>query len=646
MNDLNLIKVKNYFQRNFIFILLFCAILLLELLGFNHRFFVNTFFQLNEQELHIQDGTLFGFDEVNGALVSEHNDPNLTFRNIDQRVRYVRIKCSNENEDALSQLFFRRVDEDFSEENSILFSLVGSEVLVSLPKTINVTSLRFDLTNKQGDTVLCQGITLNPGTSFNFSYLRAFLFLLGIIGLLFGDKILSPKISESIWNALISNGIWVFAFLLFLIHFAYPVTITFDSAHFLWLANHINTGNWASWDPIRNVGYPLQLFLSNLIFGYRQVALLFPMILAHVLLFIFSCQMALTVLKPQKEQTRFLIYLTLFIVIGLDPTIVGYFHVLLTEYLAATIAVISCFMALKIYQSPVPSKRFYLLSVYFLFFVPISWHLKQPYIGAAYFPLFLTCILLVLRKFSANTILHVLIVNVVILAVVFATASAWENFLEAQENPMDEDRQFSTVAETRIDRRVNNFLDDPLQMAKVHVFQYLASTNYLRMMPSGEWGEPGLTNSFQNLMLAHRMFLNPGSSNKLYEYPKYDPYTRAYRDYYAPPNWLNTFFQLRINLSNFLFTTSYLVLPLLLLIFMYLWIRKKNLMNSAIIILGGTSFLNAIAHLFGSPIDRYLFLGYPLNLIIIIIVAVELIKILKQNHLLKLIHMKANIHNS
>jgi hypothetical protein len=579
--------------------------------------------------LQVQDGTLYGFELVNGALVSEHNDPNLTFRNLDRRVRYIQIQCQNSNQAAHSQIFFRRVDEDFVEENSILFSLHEPEIMVSLPKTINITSLRFDLTNKPNDTIFCQDITINPEASFQFSFFRFSLLLLSIIGLIFSNRILSPKISQAIWDALLSNGLWVFAFLIILIDTAYPITIAFDSAHFLWLADHIRTGSWASWDPIRSIGYPLQLFFTKAIFGYRQDALLIPMILSHVLLFIFSCQIAVILLKPKNKNVKFLLYLVLFIVIGLDPTIVGYFHVLLTEYSAATIAIISSFMAIKLYKTPVPSKRFYLLSLYFLIFVPISWHIKQPYIGAAYFPLFITSVLIILRKFTGKKFLHVIIVNIVILAVVFTTAAAWDSFLENQGNPMDEERVFTSFAENRIDRRIEGFRNDPIVKTKAYIFQYLASTNYLQGTPSGDWGEPSLTTGFQNWLIAHRMFLNPGSSNKLYEYPKYEPYTRPYHDFYNPPNWLNSIFQSRIKSSNFLFTTSYLILPIALPIFMYLWSRKKNKSYSGLIILSGTSLLNAIAHLLGAPIDRYLFMGYPLNLIIAVVCTAKGIRIIK-----------------
>jgi positive regulator of sigma E activity len=50
-----------------------------------------------------------------------------------------------------------------------------------------------------------------------------------------------------------------------------------------------------------------------------------------------------------------------------------------------------------------------------------------------------------------------------------------------------------------------------------------------------------------------------------------------------------------------------------------LWIRKKSLIQAALLVLSGTALLNALIHLLTGKIDRYLFPGYPLILIIIII---------------------------
>jgi hypothetical protein len=610
-------------QRNFIFIIIFLMIIFLEVFGFNHSFFVNTLFNLKEQEYTIDDGTLYGLKDKNGYLIAEHNDPNITYRQIDKFVKDINLKCINSDPDAISQIYYRKEDRDFTEENSIIFSLPTPETTVSLPRIIKVTSLRFDLTNIEGDTVSCQSITINPKMPFNLSYLRLVLLIMSIIGLIFGERILSPAISKKIWALFINNGIWIFVLFIILIDFAYPVTIAFDSAHYLWLAELIKQGEWALWDPIRYPGFPLKIFLSLSVFGYRQDALLIPMILAHVLLFIFCCQIAIEVFKPKNNNFRLLIFFVIFLFIGLDPTVVGYFHTLLTEYIVAMIATISCFVALRLFSTPLFTKRFYVLSSYFLLMVPISWHLKQPYIGAALFPIIIVSFLIILKKYSWKLLVYALATNILIFILVFSSTYAWNSFIASQGNPMKENRQLSTFAERSISRKVDEAKSDFLDMIKRQIERYFASTNFRRRISSGEMGEYNLTKGFQNRVIAHSMFLNPGQSNLLYQFPFYDPYTRHFKDFYSPPMWINNLFQSRVTLSNFLFITSYLLLPFYLVALFILWLRNKNLFNTALLILGGTAFLNVIAHLLLNPIDRYLFLGYPLVLLSIVILCIQ-----------------------
>lgn len=616
-------KLKKYVENNPIFVILFVLFLFLEVFSVNHRFFISNFHFLNKYEYNIEDGVLYGFIEENGTLISEHNDPNITFRFIDDRVRYITIYCTNPNRDSVSQVFYRRENQDWSEDNSVTFTIFEPETTITLPRTINVTSLRFDLTDREGDSVICQGFTINPDMPYKLGFFRLVLYIFCLLGLFFGHKIIPPTLSNNILQLVINNSIWVLLLLLYFINISYPVTITFDSAHYLWLADLIKQGNWALWDPIRLLGFPLNIFFSLSVFGYSQDALLIPMILAHLLLFIFCYQIGLEVLKPYNKTFRFSIIIAIYLFIVLDPTVVGYFHTLMTEYLAAMIAAISCFVALRLFSAPLFSKRFYFLSTYFLLMAPISWHLKQPYIGAALFPFLIVIFLIILRKFSWKLLVYGLIVNSLIMVLVLSSTFAWNSFLESQGNPMKENRQLSTYAEQSISNKIGDAKNNPLDMINRQIAHYLASTNFRRRTSSGEMGEINLTKGFQNSMIAHRMFLNPGQSNIYYLFPFYDPYTLGFKDFYSPPIWINHLFQSRVTLSNFLFISSYLILPFYLIVVLILWLRNKNLVNTALLILGGTSFLNTIAHLLLHPIDRYLFMGYPLNLLIIVILIIK-----------------------
>jgi hypothetical protein len=295
MNPMQKDKITKFLKHNLIFILLFLISIFLEASIFNHQFFINTFHFLEERHYQIDEGTLYGFERSNDLLISEHNDPNLTFRDIDLRVRYIRVQCTNPNPEAFSQVFWRRESQDFIEENSIKLPLSGSMALIQLPRTTKITSLRLDLTNQVDDRLTCQGITINPKIPYRPRFISILLFALSILGLVWGRKAIPTKYSETFLNILNNYGIWLFILLIILIDSLYPITITFDSAHYIWLADLIKQGNWADWDPIRFVGFPLHIFLSLMIFGENMGALLLPMILAHILIFMGSYKIIMLV---------------------------------------------------------------------------------------------------------------------------------------------------------------------------------------------------------------------------------------------------------------------------------------------------------------------------------------------------------------
>lgn len=623
-----------FVKKNLIFLLVFFSIIFLEIYVYNHQFFVTTFQNLRNYQFNVSDGSLYGFEQVNQQLISEHNDPHITFQHIDDRIRYVNIQCTNPNPNALNQVFFRRELEDWSEENSLTFPLSHPETTVSLPRTIKITSLRLDLTNNEGDTLSCLGFTLNPKTPFNMSFVRLALLLVSILGLLFGSRMIPDDFSNAIWATIIDEGVWVFILLIVLIDMAYPVTITFDSAHYLWLTDLIRTGDWAAWDPIRYLGFPLHIFLSLTLLGFHQNTLLYPMIFAHVVLFFFSCQIVFDVFKLKKGRNRFLTSLFIFLFITMDATVVGYFHTLLTEFLAATIAVISCSIAIKLYESPVFSKRFYGLSSFFVLTVPIAWHIKQPYIGAAFFPLLIVTLLIFLRQVSWKTLVYVVGIHLTVVILVIVSTMAWYNFLRERGNPLPQERQLTTMLEEKLLFQTEISKEGRKTFLKEKVDEFLAISNYyvFDFRTYSVIKNPQIGRGNENTVIAHRMFNNPGQSNLYFSSPAYISYTADFQTTYKPPVWLNVLFQSRTKFSHLLFTITNLSLLIFVIIVLILWIKEKSTLITSLLLLSSASLMNLTSHLFLIiPNDRYQFWGYVLNLLILTINLVFLVNYSQKN---------------
>jgi hypothetical protein len=352
------------------------------------------------------------------------------------------------------------------------------------------------------------------------------------------------------------------------------------------------------------------------------------MIFSHLILFAISYLLIIELFQKQSRKFRFFVQIVVFFFIALDATVVGYFHTLLTEYVAATIAVVSSFIALKLYKSQLFSKQFYWWSIYFLAMVPASWHLKQPYIGAAYFPFIICCVLIIFRKFSKKSLIYGLITNLILITLVMISTFAWNGFLISEENPMRKERQFSTMLEGRLDKNFGIFRKPLIESGKDLIEKYLVSINFFLYDRSNNVivYEPCLTCGFQNIIIGQRMFYMDGKTNTFHS-PPYDKYTYYYRTNYNTPFWLTGIYQSTSKFSNFLFTITNLLIPFFFIVFVLNWIRRKNIINSALILLSGTSLLNSIAHILalGYTLDRYLFWTYPLNLLIIAILWINFV---------------------
>lgn len=249
---------------------------------------------------------------------------------------------------------------------------------LDLPEVQNINSIRFDLINQTGDSITCQEFIINPPIKFHFGKRLALLFGISF-ALTIGFSQINPRFKQTIKEKFMNYSFWLFFLIIIVIDLVYPTTITWDSVHYLWLADIIKEGNWADWNPIRYLLFPLILYLFQELFGMNQNALLIPMIFSHLFLFSFSYFLLKELFQAQSSKILSFAQVIVLVFICLDATIVGYFHSLLTEYLAATIVVLSTFAALRLYTSNLFSKQFFWWTLYFLVMVPFAWHLKQPF---------------------------------------------------------------------------------------------------------------------------------------------------------------------------------------------------------------------------------------------------------------------------
>ena len=429
--------------------------------------------------------------------------------------------------------------------------------------------------------------------------------------------------------------------LLVLIDFMYPVTFTFDSGHYFSYVSIINNKRpMSEWDPVRGVVFPGLLKISIDIMGQNENAFLIPMIIFHLLLFLLSVYFIFSEVQFQNNRLRNFMTVVIFIWIALDPIIFGYFHTLLTEYFASTLAIISCLIAYHLYKSfssPARQSRNVILSVvFFVISAPLGWHLKQPYVGTVLFPLMLISVLIIFKYFNWRTFFIMFSVNGLVLLSLIISIIFWNGFLPNTKEA--ENRKSEKFVSGIMQANATLFWQSPGTFFRYMAKNYLALSNiYLYNTLTKKMNtEFSLFNADENEVIAYRMYKMNGMENT---FPMtsnlregIDPFVTDYN----PPSYFNEFQIFFIPKSNIMFSLLYLVLPLAFPITLFIKAKKYRKSNQLVIacLLSGSALMNIVLHSFltiqpqflNLPIDRYAFWGYPLNLMYAILMLSLLIQ--------------------
>jgi hypothetical protein len=431
-------------------------------------------------------------------------------------------------------------------------------------------------------------------------------------------------------NRLVRNKIFVFlCFVLIIIDFLYPITFTPDSAHYFSYLKILNgTVAWQEWDPVRGPVFPYFLKFVTDLLGYTPNALLIIMTFFHIVLFTIACCLIMEAIHISSSENWLIVFV--FVLIALDPLIFGFYHTLLTEFLASFIAALCCFLAFLLYKNIEHGKSILTFFSIFSLLTPLAWHLKQPYFGASFFPLVLISFLIIINKtISTKVKIRVIAGNLVVLISLGISIILWNQVLSysgASNNPAMINRDVSSYFDTMKNQDLDLIRKSPTRFIKNYIQNYLALSNIYtyRLDKSIPYTNDiridkqfSLTRAFENRLIAYRMFEKPGQSNILPIIKIYRSVVQPFDALYLPPLWLNAILSVMIIKSTVLFSLLFLLLPLFFAI-SFLMVMSQTNHNAWIIIFvcSGSAFLNALIHsLMNNPIDRYLFWGYPLLLI-------------------------------
>lgn len=439
-------------------------------------------------------------------------------------------------------------------------------------------------------------------------------------------------IRNKFYTIIKSKQILIWILLIIIIDYSYTVTITYDSAHYFSLVS-ILSGNtsWAKWAPIRGIVFPLLLQVAVSVLGKNVNSLLAFYTFMHCVLFYCLNSIIINKLNITKVYEILIVRLLIFIFIITDPIIFGYYHVILTEAVAATILTLSVLLSYKFYQRilqnyPFASNHKYL--AYYYFFVPFCWHLKQPFVIIPLLPL-IFIIILILQKtrkiqYAKYFGKHLLL----ILITLGSSIGSWDLFLQYSKVDTSNKTTESEIKNV-IERNFEYIGESPLVFGKAFVKNYLAISNiyYFNQKSNNIEKNISFIRGSENEIIGYRMYTY-GYYNTFPIPENLMLFVEEFSAYYNPPIWLNNILNFRRIPSNFMFSFLYLLLPFFFLYFAFCVFKGKD--QYIIDLLGtGTIIGNAsIYSLTNLPIDRYLLPGYPLLILFSIIYVYKFIKII------------------
>lgn len=270
---------------------------------------------------------------------------------------------------------------------------------------------------------------------------------------------------ESLFGDKIGNWfVFLILLLITVIHFSIPIVATWDTAHYHnYLEIIYGKKSWDSWDVIRGPVFPVLIAFAHLIFGYDSVGMLLFSYLITLLVLLISIYFIEELTLGVGEVIR---YSLLWVIVFLNPVFLGFYHTILTEYIASFLTILSVFISYLWVNNNLNDRtraKFILLSLFFIMIIVFSFHLKQPYVGATFMPLVGASLYSIYFNRKKINIIQRLAVIALSIALLIASVIAWHRFLPDTGVASKKDRMSYYLVSDRLYRGLHTQLPEDLK---------------------------------------------------------------------------------------------------------------------------------------------------------------------------------------
>lgn len=177
-----MLKKKKIFY-SILFILVIS--IFIEVCFFNNNFLSYRYDSNIYKELNVEQAKFINVDRKDSStVVSRTNDPQIEFNNLDMSISDLELELKYKEPGAILQVFYTTSGSpNFSEENSMVYdtSIKEEYYKVFFKSSVQVKSLRIDVSNKSNDEVIIKGIRVNNEGKFIFKIERLLLTIIALV---------------------------------------------------------------------------------------------------------------------------------------------------------------------------------------------------------------------------------------------------------------------------------------------------------------------------------------------------------------------------------------------------------------------------------------------------------------------------------
>jgi hypothetical protein len=258
-----------------------------------------------------------------------------------------------------------------------------------------------------------------------------------------------------------SHDNFIFLLLIFItiIHFSIPLVATWDTAHYHnYLDILYGKRPWENWDVIRGPVFPVFIAGVHFLFGYSNVGMLLGTYVITVMILLMA---AYFIRELSGSVSIFVSYSLLFIFLFLNPIFLGFYHTILTEFLASFMMIFSVLISYLWFFKNIYDRtkfEFIGLSMILIVLVPVSFHIKQPYVAATIMPLLGSALLSMFFEKKTINIVQRLLVVMMSLILLMGSVQIWHSFLPNTGIAADKGRMSYYMVSERLYRGLHSQL--------------------------------------------------------------------------------------------------------------------------------------------------------------------------------------------